>query len=180
MSRIGKIPVLLVSGVEVSIANGLVKVKGPKGQLQERLAPRTKVEVSDGRAQVERDGDDKEARAMHGLMRSLLSNMVTGVTDGFTRRLEIHGVGYRAEAKGKTLVLSVGYSHPVEMAVPEGLSVAVENQTLISVSGASKQQVGEFAANIRKLRKPEPYKGKGIRYAGEHIRRKVGKSAVGG
>lgn len=180
MSRIGKLPVQLGSGVEVSIANGLVKVKGPKGQLQERLVPRTKIDVADGQASVEREGDDKEARAMHGLMRSLLSNMVTGVTNGFTRQLEIHGVGYRAEAKGKTLVLAVGYSHPVEMPVPEGLSVAVENQTLISVTGTSKQQVGEFAANIRKVRSPEPYKGKGIRYAGEQIRRKVGKASVGG
>ena len=180
MSRIGKLPVALVSGVDVTVADGVVKVKGPKGQLEERLARRTKVEISDGKAEVFRDGDDKEARAMHGLMRSLLNNMVIGVTDGFTRQLEIHGVGYRAEAKGKTLVLSLGYSHPVEMAVPEGLSVAVENQTLVSISGTSKQRVGEFAANVRKVRSPEPYKGKGIRYAGEHIRRKVGKAAVGG
>ena len=179
MSRIGKLPIALASGVEVTVANGLVKVKGPKGQLQERLVPRTQVEVVDGQARVDRDGNDKEARAMHGLMRSLLNNMVLGETVGFARRLEIHGVGYRAEAKGKTLVLSVGYSHPVEMPVPEGLSVAVENQTQFSISGSSKQQVGEFAANVRKVRKTEPYKGKGIRYVGEHIRRKVGKAAVG-
>ena len=173
-------PVPLASGVDVSIADGLVKVKGPKGQLQERLAPRTQVRVEDGKALVDRDGDDKQARAMHGLMRSLVANMVTGVTAGFTKKLEIRGVGYRAEAKGKTLVLSVGYSHPVEMAVPSGLEVAVENQTQIAISGTSKQQVGQFAADVRKVRPPEPYKGKGIRYLGEYVKQKVGKAAVGG
>ena len=173
-------PVPLASGVDVSIADGLVKVKGPKGQLQERLAPRTQVRVEDGKALVDRDGDDKEARAMHGLMRSLVANMVTGVTAGFTKKLEIRGVGYRAESKGKTLVLSVGYSHPVEMPVPSGLEVAVENQTQIAISGTSKQQVGQFAADVRKVRPPEPYKGKGIRYLGEYVKQKVGKAAVGG
>ena len=180
MSRIGKQPVKLGSGVEVKIEQGEVRVKGPKGQLAERIAPRTRIEVSDGQALVHRDGDDKPARAYHGLMRSLLNNMVTGVTDGFSRSLEIVGVGYRAEAQGRKLTINVGYSHPVDVQVPEGLDVATPSPTQIVVSGISKQRVGQFAAEIRKIRSPEPYKGKGIRYADEHIRRKVGKAGVGG
>ena len=179
MSRIGKLPIALATGVEVRVADGVVRVKGPKGQLEQKLVRRVRVLVEDGLVRVEREGDDKDAKAMHGLMRSLVANMVQGVTEGFRRGLEIQGVGYRAELKGKSLVLSVGYSHPVEMSVPAGLEVAVENQTRITVSGNDKQQVGQFAANLRKIRPPEPYKGKGIRYLGEEIRRKVGKAAVG-
>lgn len=179
MSRIGLLPVAIASAVEVKVADGVVRVKGPKGQLEQVIVPETRVEVSGSEAVVHRSGDHKTARAMHGLMRSLLQNMVTGVSEGFTKKLAIQGVGYRAEVKGKELVLAVGYSHPVPMAIPQGLEVVVENQTQISVSGANKQQVGQFAANVRKVRPPEPYKGKGIRYADEHVRRKVGKAAVG-
>ena len=179
MSRIGKLPIPVASGVEVKVADGVVRVKGPKGELQQRLVAHTSVEVGDGSVSVARDSDHKTARAMHGLMRSLLSNMVTGVTTGFRKDLEIVGLGYRAETKGRSLVLSVGYSHPVEMPVPEGLEVGLDGQTKISVTGTDKQRVGQFAAEIRQVRKPEPYKGKGIRYAGEQIRRKVGKAAVG-
>jgi large subunit ribosomal protein L6 len=179
MSRIGRQPVPLVSGVEVVVADGVVRVKGPKGQLEQAVVPETQVEVSGSEVVVQRSGDHKTARAMHGLMRSLLANMVTGVSVGFSKKLRIIGVGYRAEVKGKDLVLAVGYSHPVPMAIPQGLEVNVENQTLVTVSGASKQQVGQFAADVRKVRPPEPYKGKGIRYEDEHVRRKVGKAAVG-
>jgi large subunit ribosomal protein L6 len=179
MSRIGVQPVSLPSGVEVKVTDGVVSVKGPKGTLQERLVNETRVEVVDGRAVVTREADSKPARAAHGLMRSLLANMVQGVTEGFSRELEIVGVGYRAEAKGKKLTILVGYSHPVEMVVPEGLEVATEQPTRIMIRGASKQKVGQFAANVREVRPPEPYKGKGIRYVGEHVRRKVGKAAVG-
>ena len=179
MSRIGKLPIPFASGVEVRVGSGVVRVKGPKGQLEQFVVPRVSVQVDGSLIQVSRDGEDKEARAMQGLMRSLLANMVTGVTEGFRRGLEIQGVGYRAEMKGNDLVLSVGYSHPVPMKVPSGLEVAIDNQTRIMVSGIDKQAVGQFAANIRKMRPPEPYKGKGIRYAGEQVRRKVGKTAVG-
>ena len=179
MSRIGKLPVALASGVEVKVADGTVRVKGPKGELSTPMLRNLRVEVGDGQVQVHRDGDDKPTRALHGLLRSLLNNMVTGVTKGFTRELEIVGVGYRAEVKGKSLVLSVGYSHPVEMAVPQGLEVKLDGQTKIAISGTDKQRVGQFAAEVRKVRPPEPYKGKGIRYANEQVRRKVGKAAVG-
>jgi large subunit ribosomal protein L6 len=179
MSRIGKLPIPLASGVDVKIADGVVSVKGPKGQLQQALVANVSIELADGKAHVKRDADHKQARAMQGLMRSLLANMVTGVTAGFQRDLEIHGVGYRAEMKGKDLVLSVGYSHPVTMPVPQGLDVSVESPTKLSIKGADKQRVGQFAAEVRKVRSPEPYKGKGIRYAGEHVRHKVGKAAVG-
>ncbi len=179
MSRVGKVPIPFASDVEVKVADGIVKVKGPKGVLEQRVVPHTSIEVGGDAAVVQRDGDSKTARAMHGLMRSLLANMIHGVTDGFTKRLEIQGVGYRAEMKGQELVLSIGYSHPVPVRVPKGLQVSVDGQTRIEVAGADKQQVGQFAADVRKLRKPEPYKGKGIRYVGEQVRRKVGKAAVG-
>ncbi len=178
MSRIGKAPIALPKGVEVKIAGDGVKVKGPKGQLEQRLVPHTSVEVADGELRVTRDGDSKESRAMHGLMRALVANMVHGVSEGFERRLEIVGVGYRAQAGGKSLTLNVGYSHPVEMPVPEGLEVDVDGQTKVIVKGIDKQRVGQFAAEIREIRPPEPYKGKGIRYADEHVRRKVGKAGV--
>ena len=158
MSRVGSRPIELPSGVEVKIAGGRVRVKGPKGELDEPLVARTQIELSDGTAVVKRDSDDKTARANHGLMRSLLANMVTGVTAGFEKGLEIVGVGYRAEAKGRELTLS---------------------PTKLAVSGISKQKVGQFTAEIRRVRSPEPYKGKGIRYVGEQVRRKAGKAAVG-
>ncbi len=179
MSRIGKLPVPVAAGVEVVVADGVVRVKGPKGELQQRLVAHTSIEMGDGSVSVSRKGDHKTARAMHGLMRSLLNNMVTGVTTGFRKDLEIVGVGYRAEIVGKSLVLSVGYSHPVEMPVPEGLEVSLDGPTKIAVTGTDKQKVGQFAAEIRRVRSPEPYKGKGIRYADEQVRRKAGKAAVG-
>jgi large subunit ribosomal protein L6 len=179
MSRIGKAPVPLASGVEVRVADGHVQVKGPKGQLKQRLAPRTSIALEGGAAHVKRDGDDDEARAMHGLMRALLANMVHGVTQGFERSLDIVGVGYRAQVAGKTLTLNVGYSHPVAMGIPEGLEVRAESQTRVVVRGADKQRVGQFAAEIREVRPPEPYKGKGIRYVDEVVRRKVGKAGAG-
>ena len=173
------LPVPLASGVEVKVAGDTVRVKGPKGELTTLLVPNVRIEVAEGQARVHREGDDKPTRALHGLMRSLLNNMVTGVTIGFTRDLEIVGVGYRAAVQGGNLVLSVGYSHPVEMAIPQGLEVRMDGQTKIAISGVDKQRVGQFAAEVRKVRPPEPYKGKGIRYAGEQVRRKVGKAAVG-
>jgi large subunit ribosomal protein L6 len=180
MSRIGKAPVPLGTGVELRVSDGMVLVKGPKGQLREPVAPRTSVAVEGGTALVRRDGDDDEARAMHGLMRALLANMVRGVTQGFERALEIVGVGYRAQVSGKTLTLNVGYSHPVALPIPEGLEVRAESQTRLVVRGIDKQKVGQFAAEIREVRPPEPYKGKGIRYADEVVRRKVGKAGATG
>ncbi len=179
MSRIGNLPVPIGSGVEITVAGGSVRVKGPKGELSEALAPLTSIEVSDGTAVVSRKDDSKRARAMHGLMRSLLANMAVGVTDGFERALEIIGVGYRAGVADGQLTLSVGYSHPVVLEIPKGLEVVVETPTRLVVKGSSKQAVGQFAAEIRKVRKPEPYKGKGIRYLNEHVRRKVGKAGAG-
>ena len=179
MSRIGKMPVALASGVDVSVSGGEIRVKGPKGELREALVPLTSIEVSNGTALVRRSDDSKRARAMHGLMRSLLSNMAIGVTSGFERVLEIVGVGYRAEVTGQKLTLNVGYSHPVVLDVPSGLEVVAESPTRLVVRGASKQAVGQFAAEIRKVRKPEPYKGKGIRYANEQVKRKVGKAGAG-
>ncbi len=179
MSRVGNRPIALAAGVEVKVVDGRVRVKGPKGELDEPLVPHTQVEVQDGSAVVHRASDEKVARAAHGLMRSLIANMVKGVTEGFEKRLEIVGVGYRAEVKGRDLTLSVGYSHPVVMKIPDGLDVKSESPIRLAVQGTSKQRVGQFAAEIRRVRSPEPYKGKGIRYAGEVMRRKVGKAAVG-
>ena len=179
MSRIGNQPIPLTSAVEVKVVDGRVRVKGPKGELDEALAARTQVEVVDGSVIVTRQGDEKPARAAHGLMRSLIANMVLGVTKGFEKGLELVGVGYRAEVQGRELKLSVGYSHPVLMRIPDGLEVKSDSPTRMAVQGISKQKVGQFAADIRRVRSPEPYKGKGIRYAGEYVRRKVGKAAVG-
>ncbi len=179
MSRIGKQPVPVGSGVEITVAGGSVRVKGPKGELSDAVVPLTSIEVSDGAAVVKRADDSKRARAMHGLMRSLLANMATGVTDGFERVLELVGVGYRGQVEDGKLTLSVGYSHPVVLEIPKALEVLAESPTRLVVKGASKQAVGQFAAEIRKVRKPEPYKGKGIRYLNEHIRRKVGKAGAG-
>jgi large subunit ribosomal protein L6 len=179
MSRIGNRAIPLPSGVEVSQKEGAVHVKGPKGALSQALPSEIGVEVESEHVKLTRPDERKETRALHGLARALLANMVTGVTEGFTKELEIEGVGYRGEAKGKSLNLLLGFSHPVEMPVPEGLNVSVDGNTKIKVEGIDKQLVGQFAAEIRRLRPPEPYKGKGIRYADERVRRKVGKAGAG-
>jgi large subunit ribosomal protein L6 len=177
MSRIGKQPIDVPEGVTVAIEPGLVTVNGPKGELQERIAREITVEEEDGRLHVKRPTDRGEHRALHGLTRSLIANMVEGVTGGFEKRLEIQGVGYRAQLRGGDLELAVGFSHPVQVSAPEGIELEVPAPTQVVVRGASKQAVGEMAARIRKVRPPEPYKGKGIRYAGEYVQRKVGKRA---
>ncbi|HEY1273837.1 MAG TPA: 50S ribosomal protein L6 [Thermoleophilaceae bacterium] len=177
MSRIGKQPIPVPSGVEITIEPELVKVKGPKGELEERVARAIDVKQENGEVLVTRPTDRGDHRALHGLTRSLIANMVEGVTNGFEKRLEIQGVGYRAQLQDNTLVLALGYSHPVEMEAPEGIEFEVPMPTRIVVRGISKQVVGEVAANIRKKRPPEPYKGKGIRYEGEYVARKVGKRA---
>jgi large subunit ribosomal protein L6 len=178
MSRIGKIPVTVPSGVEVTIEGQDVRVKGPKGELSHTVAePITVSKSDDGALSVERPNDERKSKALHGLSRTLISNMVIGVTEGYEKKLEIVGVGYRVAAKGPTeLEFALGFSHPVVVTAPEGITFAVERPTAFSVIGIDKQAVGEVAANIRKIRKPEPYKGKGVRYAGEQVRRKVGKA----
>jgi large subunit ribosomal protein L6 len=176
MSRIGRMPVTVPSGVEVKIDGRAVTVKGPKGTLSLEVAPPIEVAQNDGVITVTRPNDEGEVRALHGLSRSLIANMVTGVTDGYRKTLEIVGVGYRVQARGKDLEFALGFSHPVPVPAPEGISFRVETPTRFIVEGIDKQQVGEVAANIRKLRKPDPYKGKGVRYQGEQIRRKVGKA----
>ncbi|HEY8340310.1 MAG TPA: 50S ribosomal protein L6 [Egibacteraceae bacterium] len=178
MSRIGKEPVVIPDGVEVSLSGTTITVRGPKGTLTQQLHPAMTVTVDDGTITVTRPDDEREHRALHGLTRSLIANMVEGVTRGYRRELEIVGVGYRATARGSSgITLQVGYSHPVEIDAPEGITFEVPAPTRIAVSGADKQLVGQVAANIRAVRKPEPYKGKGIRYAGEQVRRKSGKAA---
>ena len=178
MSRIGKNPVSIPPGVEVGVADRTVTVKGPKGTLTQTLDPGVTVAVEDGVVVVSRDSDLREHRALHGLYRSLIANMVTGVTDGYLKRLEIVGVGYRAAARGSNgLTLQMGFSHPVEFDAPDGITFEVPSPTRITINGTDKQVVGQVAANIRKIRKPEPYKGKGIRYEGELVRRKSGKAA---
>jgi len=177
MSRIGNKPIPLPAGVEVAIEPERVTVKGPKGELSERIPRDITVEQADGQLVVRRPTDRGEHRALHGLTRTLVANMVEGVTNGFEKRLEIQGVGYRAQLKGRDLELALGYSHPVRIRAPEGIQFEVPQPTKITVKGTSKQLVGEVAANIRKQRKPEPYKGKGIRYEGEYVARKVGKRA---
>src|SRR5713226_323699 len=177
MSRVGKKPIELPDAVTVEATPGEVTVKGPKGELNRQLPPDMKVEQSNGTLTVERPTDRSEHRALHGLTRSLIANMVQGVTAGYEKRLEIQGVGYRAQLRGSDLELALGYSHPVSIKAPAGIEFEVPQPTRIVVRGASKQQVGEAAAIIRKQRKPEPYKGKGIRYEGEYVARKVGKRA---
>jgi large subunit ribosomal protein L6 len=177
MSRIGRLPIPIPDGVDVQIEPGLVRVKGPKGQLQQAVSPDLSFEREDSRLLVKRPTDRGEHRALHGLTRSLVNNMVEGVTNGFEKRLEIQGVGYRAQLKGKTLELALGFSHPVRLEAPEGIDFEVPAPTQIVVRGIDKQAVGEIAARIRKFRPPEPYKGKGVRYAGEYVARKVGKRA---
>lgn len=177
MSRIGKLPISIPSGVTITVGDdNTVTVKGPKGQLTEKINPEMGIKEENGVLTVSRSSDDKEYRALHGLSRSLIHNMVVGVTEGFAKNLEIVGVGYRAQKQGNTLVLNVGYSHPVEFAEPEGITFDVPAPNKITVKGNSKQQVGQIAADIRAVRSPEPYKGKGIRYEGEYVRRKEGKT----
>jgi large subunit ribosomal protein L6 len=177
MSRIGNRPIPVPTTVEIEIGDGnAVTVKGPKGTLSQQLAPSMRLIRDNGDILVERPDNEREHRSLHGLTRTLLNNMVVGVTDGYTRNLEIHGVGYRAAMDGNTLVLSVGFSHQVRMTPPAGVTYALEGNTRIAVSGIDKQLVGEEAARIRRVRPPEPYKGKGIRYAGEQVRRKAGKA----
>jgi large subunit ribosomal protein L6 len=177
MSRIGKQPIAVPDGVSVEIAPELVSVKGPKGELSERVDRDMAVTQEDGTVTVARPSDRGEHRALHGLTRTLISNMVVGVTEGYEKRLEIQGVGYRAQLKGKNLELALGYSHPVAIEAPENVEFEVPQPTQVIVRGISKQVVGETAARIRKQRPPEPYKGKGIRYEGEYVARKVGKRA---
>ena len=176
MSRIGRMPVTVPSGVDVTIDGRHVEVKGPRGTLSLDVASPIEVSQADGVITVTRPSDEGEIRALHGLSRSLIANMVTGVTDGYRKTMEIVGVGYRVQARGKDLEFALGFSHPVPVPAPEGITFRVEAPTRFVVEGIDKQQVGEVAANIRKLRKPDPYKGKGVRYQGEQIRRKVGKA----
>jgi large subunit ribosomal protein L6 len=177
MSRIGKLPIPVPSGVDVKIDGQEISVKGPKGTLAHTIAePITVERDEDGVLAVKRPDDERRSRALHGLTRSLVNNLVVGVTEGYEKKLEIHGVGYRVLLKGSDLEFSLGFSHPVKVTPPEGITFTVEGPTKFSVQGIDKQRVGEVAANIRKLRKPDPYKGKGVRYAGEKIRRKVGKT----
>ena len=176
MSRIGRMPVAIPSGVDVKIEGQTVTVKGPKGELSHEVAGPISVAQGEDSIEVSRPNDERDSRSLHGLTRTLINNMVLGVTEGYEKKLEIHGTGYRVLAKGSNLEFALGYSHPITVEPPAGITFVVENQTRFSVQGIDKQLVGEVAANIRKLRKPDPYKAKGIRYAGEHIRRKVGKA----
>lgn len=179
MSRIGIKPITLPAGVEVKVdSNNVVTVKGPKGELQEQVSKLLNVEINDGVVKVTRDDDSAEKRAQHGLARTLINNMVIGVTEGYSKKLLLVGVGYKAEKKGKKLVMNLGYSHPVEMEDPEGIETEVPDATTVVVKGISKEQVGNYSANIRAWRRPEPYKGKGIKYDGEVIRRKEGKTGA--
>ncbi|MBO1902368.1 50S ribosomal protein L6 [Leucobacter weissii] len=176
MSRIGKLPITVPGGVDVKIDGQQVSVKGPKGELTLVVAEPIRVALEEGQVQVTRPDDERDSRALHGLTRTLINNNIIGVTQGYSKDLEVVGTGYRVQQKGNGLELALGFSHPVQFQAPEGITLAVEGANKITVSGISKQAVGEAAANIRKLKKPEPYKGKGIRYAGEVVRRKAGKA----
>ena len=178
MSRVGKQPIDVPSGVSVTQDDRNVQVKGPKGTLNQRIPPGISLEIGDGRVQVNRADDEEKSRALHGLARTLLANMVHGVTQPWFKELEIQGVGYRAEVAGKQLKLALGFSHPVMMAIPEGLSISVDRNVMIRIEGIDRQRVGQFAADVRAIRPPEPYKGKGVRYVNERVRRKVGKAGV--
>lgn len=178
MSRIGKLPIPLPKGVEVEIGKGQVSVKGPKGSLDERIPAGISAKLEDGQVVVSRRNDSKQQRAFHGLVRALLANAVKGVTEGFSKNLEIHGVGYRAEPKGKSVIFTLGYTHTIDFPVPEGIEIAVDRNTRIKVSGISRQQVGQVAAEIRALRPPDVYKLKGVRYTGEQLRKKAGKTGA--
>ena len=177
MSRIGRMPIAIPAGVTVTTAeNNLVTVKGPKGTLERQLPTEMEIKEEDGHIIVSRPNDLKKMKSLHGLTRTLISNMIHGVTEGYEKKLEVNGVGYRAQKQGKKLTLSLGYSHPVEMEDPEGIETVLDGQNVIIVKGISKEKVGQYAAEIRDKRRPEPYKGKGIKYADEVIRRKVGKT----
>ena len=178
MSRIGKKPVIFPKAVKISLNGAIVKVEGPKGKLSQQLPEGVKLVITDGSVVVERNSEERTARAYHGLVRTLVNNMVIGVTSGFQKTLEIAGVGYRAEVAGNALKMVLGYSSPVQYTIPKGIEVKVDKQVTVNISGIDKEMVGRVAAEIRALKKPEPYKGKGIKYAGEHIRRKAGKSAA--
>jgi len=180
MSRIGKLPIPVPSGVDATLTGSHLSVKGPRGTLERSLSPQMRIEVDGGTITVTRPTDSTLHRAQHGLTRTLIANMVAGVSAGFTRELELVGVGYRAAKQGNDLVLTLGYSHPIRYSPPEGISIEVPQPTRISVSGADKEVVGQVAAKIRSFRKPEPYKGKGVLYAGEKLRRKAGKSGKAG
>ena len=178
MSRVGRKIISIPNGVTVETVDGGVRVKGPKGTLTERMPARVDVRIESGKVSVARSAEDKDTRALHGLARALIQNMVRGVVDPFVKELEIQGVGYRADVAGKTLKLLLGFSHPVELAIPDGLKVAVDKNVMVRVEGINRQQVGQFAADLRSIRPPEQYKGKGIRYVGERVRRKVGKAGA--
>ncbi len=179
MSRIGKLPITLPDKVKVTVSPGRVQVEGPKGRLERTLPPDITVKQADGQLVFERPSDDYKHRALHGLVRSLVANMVTGVNTGFTKHLELVGVGYRVAKQGEELVLSLGYSHPIRYKAPQGISIDVQDPTKFSVTGISIEDVGQVAANLRAMRPPEPYKGKGVMYRGEKIRRKAGKAGKG-
>jgi large subunit ribosomal protein L6 len=176
MSRIGKKPIPLPKGVMVEVKDGLVSVKGQKGALQRPLLEGVEVDITDGVVTLRRTGEDKRSRSYHGLMRTLVANMVEGVSNGYEKKLEIVGIGYRSELKGNSLALYLGYSHPIDFPLPQGISAEVEKQTLVTIRGIDKELVGQIAAKIRDLRKPDPYKGKGVKYAGEVLRKKAGKT----
>jgi large subunit ribosomal protein L6 len=178
MSRIGRKPVVLPKGVSIDLQGSTVAVKGPRGELRRDLHPEMKVGLADGQFTVERPSEEKRHKALHGLTRTLVQNMVDGVSKGFTKTLEIQGVGYKAEAKPYGVNLIVGYSHPVKYEAPKGIKISVENNTVVKVEGADKEVVGQVAAELRSVRPPEPYKGKGIRYQGEQVRRKAGKTGA--
>jgi large subunit ribosomal protein L6 len=178
MSRIGKKPIVLPKGVSAQVSDGAVEVKGPKGQLRQPLPPGIKFELADGQLHAKTVREDKELGKFHGLGRSLVANAVVGVTEGFKKELDIVGVGYRAESKGKQVIFALGYSHPVVFDVPQGIEIAVSNQTHIVVTGVDRQLVGQVAADIRSMRKPDPYKQKGVRYTGEVLKKKVGKTGA--
>lgn len=178
MSRIGKMPVVIPDGVKIEMVGDRMKVTGPKGSLEQAVRSEIKVDIGESEVVMTRPDDRPDTRALHGLTRALLNNMVIGVTQGYEKTLEIHGVGYRAKMEGKTLSLQLGHSHPVTVPAPEGIEFSVEGNTTIKVVGIDKQQVGQAAAQVRAWRKPEPYKGKGIRYSNEYVRRKAGKAGV--
>jgi len=177
MSRIGKLPVEIPAGVTITVDGGLIKVAGPKGNLEEKVLPHVNLDIKEGVLTVSRKSEEKISRAQHGLMRTLINNMVEGVTKGFEKKLEVNGVGFKVALQGNKLILNLGFSHPIEVTAPEGITLAVDKMN-ISVQGISKQQVGQVAADIRALKKPEPYKGKGIKYEGEYIIRKAGKTGA--
>jgi large subunit ribosomal protein L6 len=178
MSRVGKTPVKIPEGTTVAVKKNTVTVEGPKGKMEQKLIPEIKVKVEDHEVVVTRKNETKRTRAFHGLYRNLINNMVTGVSQGFTKTLLLNGVGYRAEVQGDTLVLNLGYSNPIEFLIPEDLTITCEGNNKIIINGIDKQKVGQAAAEIRFLRPPEPYKGKGIRYEDEHVRRKIGKAGI--